>query len=77
MDPTRIVIDTNILFASLLHAQSRFRQAILTDSAHVFYGPRFVVVELFKHKERIADATDLDEDDLLECLNARWAGSPS
>jgi len=28
------------------------------------------MVELFKHKERIAAATELDEDDLLECLNA-------
>ena len=35
------------------------------------YG--FVVVELFKHKERIAAATDLHEDDLLECLKALLA----
>lgn len=27
------------------------------------------MVELFKHKERIAAATELAEDDLLDCLN--------
>ena len=28
------------------------------------------MVELFKHKERIATATELPEDELLDCLNA-------
>jgi len=28
------------------------------------------MVELFKHKERIATATQLGEEELLECLNA-------
>ena len=31
------------------------------------------MVELFKHKERIAAATELPEDDLLDCLNALLA----
>ena len=73
MDPTRVVVDTNILFASLLHPQSRSRQALLSGGGHTFYTPRFVVVELFKHKERIVAATELTEDELLECLNALLA----
>jgi predicted nucleic acid-binding protein len=73
VDLTCIVVDTNILFASLLHSKSRFRHSILTDTAHVFYCPRFVVVELFKHKERIAQVTDLNENELLDCLNALLA----
>src|SRR5437870_8286861 len=40
---------------------------------HTCFSPRFVVVELFKHKERIAALTQLDEDELLECLNALLA----
>jgi predicted nucleic acid-binding protein len=32
-----------------------------------------VVVEIFKHKERITAATELAEDELLECLNALLA----
>jgi len=69
VDPTRVVVDTNILFAALLHKEARLRETILTDTAHRFFSPRFVMVELFKHKERIAAATELPEDELLDCLN--------
>ena len=69
MDFTRVVVDTNILFSSLLHRETRLREIILTDAAHRFFSPRFVMVELFKHKERIAAASELPEDELLECLN--------
>jgi len=73
VDTAHVVVDTNILFTSLLHRQARIREAILTDTGHTFFSPRFVVVELFKHKERIAALTQLDEDELLECLNALLA----
>lgn len=73
MDRSRVVVDTNILFAALLHRESRLRESILTDSDHTFYSPQFVVVELFKHKERIVAATELVEEELLECLNGLLA----
>jgi predicted nucleic acid-binding protein len=73
VDPSRVVVDTNIVFAALLHRQARLREIILTDPAHIFFSPRFVVVELFKHKERIVAATELNDDELLECLNALLA----
>ena len=70
MDPTRIVVDTSILFASLIRRQTKLRQVLLTPSDQRFYSPRFVMVEIFKHKQRIAAATELSEDELLECLSA-------
>jgi predicted nucleic acid-binding protein len=70
LDPTHVVVDTNILFSSLLHQQVRHRQLLLTDTSRTFYSPRFVMVEIFKHKERIVAASELDEEELLECLNA-------
>lgn len=70
MDSTRIVVDTNVVFAALLRRESRLRETLLTDAGHTFYCPRFVMVEIFKHKERIAAATALDEEELLACLNA-------
>lgn len=70
MDPTHIVVDTNILFSSLLHQQVRRRQIILTDTSRIFYSPRFVMVEMFKHKERLVEASELGEEEILECLNA-------
>ncbi len=69
MDPTCVVIDTNILFAALLHKEARLREVILTDPIHRLFSPRFVMVELFKHKERIAATTELSVDELLDCLN--------
>ena len=68
MNPARIVVDTNILFSLLLHDETVMRKRFVTDSAPTFYCPRFVFVELFRHKERIAQATELGEEDLLECL---------
>ncbi len=34
-----------------------------------FYSPRFLFVELFKHKHRLTLATRLNEDELLEALH--------
>jgi predicted nucleic acid-binding protein len=70
VDPTRVVVDTNVVFAALLHRESRLREVLLTDTGHTFFSPRFVMVEIFKHKERLAAATALAEDELLDCLNA-------
>lgn len=68
MNERRIVVDSNILFSLLLRGETALRKRFLTDNAATFCCPRFVFVELFKHKERIAQATELSEEDLLECL---------
>ena len=68
MNPASIVVDTNILFSLLLRGETALRKRFLTDGALAFHCPRFVFVELFQHKERIAQATELSEADLLECL---------
>lgn len=69
MNSARVVVDTNILFSLLLRGESALRKKNLTGSTPTFYCPRYVFVELFKHKERIAQATALTEPDLLECLH--------
>ena len=69
MSPDTIVVDTNILFSLLLRGGTALRKRFLTGSAPTFHCPRFVFVELFQHKERIAQATELSEEDLLECLS--------
>jgi len=63
-----IIVDTSILFSLLLRGTTEARKRFLTDSALRFFCPRFVFVELFKHKERIAQLSALSEEDLLECL---------
>ena len=70
MNDANLILDTNVFFSFLLRRQSERRRIFLTDTDHVFYCPRFFVVELFKHKERITQATELDrEEEVLECLH--------
>ncbi len=69
MNEAAVVIDTSVFFSLLLREDTARRKQFLTDTAPVFLCPRFVFVELFKHKERIAQATALNEDALLECLH--------
>lgn len=63
-----VVVDTNIFFALLLRDDTTLRKRFLTDNTAALHCPRFVFVELFKHKERIVQATELSENDLLEGL---------
>jgi predicted nucleic acid-binding protein len=63
-----LVIDTNVIFTLLLRRDTFLRRRFMTDTTHVCFCPRFCFVELFKHKERIAQASALTEDELLECL---------
>ncbi len=70
MSPSSIVLDTNILFSALVGQNSQLRETLLTEADLSFFSPRFVFIELFKHKDRIIAATQLPEEDLLDALNA-------
>jgi predicted nucleic acid-binding protein len=61
----RVVDDTNILFSALLRKPSRFSE-ILLQSEHEFYICESVLIELFRHKERILGLSQLEEDDLVQ-----------
>lgn len=64
----KIIVDTNILYSSLLKYESPIRQHLL-DSNDKFYTPSFAIVEIFKHKERILENSRLTEENLLELLH--------
>jgi predicted nucleic acid-binding protein len=59
-----IVVDTNILFSALLSGESAFAKLLLT-SPYRFFITEQVLVELFKHKERILKLSKLSEDDIV------------
>ncbi len=61
--PTPVAIDTNVLFSALLRDKSRFSEIILR-SGHTFFVCESVLVELFRHKERILRSSRLGEADL-------------
>lgn len=64
----RVVLDTNILFSALLGRSKRLRDVILTEEGATFFSCKFVIVELFKYKERIQKKSSLEEDEILELL---------
>ena len=65
-----VVVDTNLVFSALVSRRARLREVLLNEPDLRLLCPRFLFVELFKHKERITRATELSEDELLEFLNA-------
>ena len=65
-----VVIDANRIFSELIAANHRLRQVFASHAGVEFVCPKYVLVELFKHKERIAAATGLDEPSLLALLHA-------
>ena len=64
-----VVIDANRIFSELIAANHRLRQVFVRHAGVEFVCPKYVLVELFKHKERIAAASGLDEPDLLALLH--------
>ena len=63
-----VIVDTNILFAAMRSANSRLR--ITLDRPDLkFYTPNFLVVEIFKHKEKILKKSKASEDEIYEFLN--------
>ena len=65
-----VVIDANRIFAELIGANYKLRQTFASELHTEFLCPKYVMVELFKHKERIAESTGLDEGSLLALLHS-------
>ncbi len=63
-----LVVDTNIVFASLRIKNSLTRER-LTNRSYTFYAPKFLFIEIFKHKERILKYSLASEDEVLELLS--------
>ena len=65
----RVVVDTNVVFSALDAGCGDLALRLLSPSDAVFFAPRFLFVELFKHSVRLLEATKLPEENVLEALN--------
>lgn len=63
-----VVIDANRLFSWLIANHQTLRRTMRDRPDLRFYCPKYVLVELFKHKERIAVTSGLEEAELLAML---------
>ena len=73
MNGGRIVVDANIAFRALSRGRNDLVAMLrpagrLADST--LHAPRFLFVELFKHKARIVQASHLPEAEIIESLHA-------
>ena len=65
----RVVVDTNVVFSALAAGCGDLALRLLSPSDAVFFAPRFLFVELFKHSARLLEVTKLPEENVLEALN--------
>jgi predicted nucleic acid-binding protein len=61
--PAAVVVDTDVVFSALLREQTRFGELLMRPEPRL-YVCESVLVELFRHKEKIVRLTRLREDDL-------------
>ncbi len=59
-----VVVDTNIIFSMLLSGRSSFSEMLLSSN-NQFFVCEAILIELFKHKERIVKASSLSEEELI------------
>ena len=64
-----VIVDANIAFKCLLAGRDDLRERIGPGGHPQLFTPRFLFVELFKHKERLTKASGLTEADLLAGLH--------
>jgi predicted nucleic acid-binding protein len=60
-----VVVDTNIIFSALLRGQTRFADILLRSDSR-FFICESVLVELFRHKEKMVAASRLDPDEVVQ-----------
>lgn len=66
----RVVIDANRIFSELIASNHRLRRVFASQPGTRFLCPKYVFVEIFKHKERIVLASGLPEHELLSLLHS-------
>ncbi len=64
-----IVFDSNILFSSLRSKNSKLLSLLESRRDFVFYTPNFLVVEIFKHRDRLRAKSKLTEDEFIELFS--------
>ena len=70
MNADCVIVDANIAFKCLHAGRGDLRGRIGPGQHPHFFSPRFLFVELFKHKEWLASAAKLPQAEFLEALYA-------
>ncbi|MBI2946211.1 MAG: hypothetical protein HYY23_01090 [Verrucomicrobia bacterium] len=68
MNADCVVVDANIAFKCLHSGRGDLRERIGPGGHPQFFSPRYLFIELFKHKERLIRAANLPEAEVLKAL---------
>ena len=63
-----VIVDANIAFKTLVAGRGDLRSPLSPVVSLRFFAPRFLFVELFKHKDRLLRASRLTEQEILQAL---------
>lgn len=63
-----LVIDTNLIFSALIPKASQIRE-ILFESTLTFYSPNFLIIEIYKHKDKLLKSSKLTESEFYLYFN--------
>ena len=67
----KVIIDTNIIFSSLLKTHTTFGQIIFnSDGIFEFYSPHYLRTEIRKHWDRIKRISKLSDQELEESYDS-------
>ena len=70
MNADCVIVDANIAFRCLHAGRGDLRERVGPGGHPQFFSPRFLFVELFKHKKRLETGANLPEAELLDALYA-------
>jgi predicted nucleic acid-binding protein len=69
MKADRVVVDANLAFKALAAGRGDLRERLVAPIEVRLFAPRFLFVELFKHKEALALAARVPPEAMLEALH--------
>ena len=68
MNSNSVVVDTNLIFSSLIPKASRIRDILFEDNM-TFYSPNFLITEIYIHKDKLIKNSKLTESEFYLYFN--------
>lgn len=63
------VVDTNIILSALMSKSSGIREKLFDETMN-YFAPNFIIIELYKHKEKLLKYSKLDDPEFFEYFSS-------
>ncbi|WP_194972801.1 PIN domain-containing protein [Aquiflexum lacus] len=63
------VVDTNIILSALISKSSGIREKLFDETMN-YFAPNYIIIELYKHKEKLLKYSKLDETEFFEFFSS-------